>query len=85
MDIIRHESTTRELGAPKTWDQTESECVTLPIVDVPTPQGNAMISFWKPSHEELAELNANGVIELWVFGKNHHPVVSIAVRTEGEK
>jgi len=73
MDICKIDGATRVLGAPADWDNTQGECVGLPIVD--HPEG-WMISQWRPTHEELRALIEGGSIRLWVQG-TVHPVVSI--------
>lgn len=80
MDILKQPNATRSLGKPANWnDETMGVCETLDIVDIEDAHACWQVSHWKPSAKELAELNANGVIELWVSGPTH-PVVSVAVK-----
>lgn len=79
MEILKHENTTREFGKPENWDDSvNGECQTLPIVDVKTDAGNAMVSCWKPTDAELEALKNGSFIELWIYGEQH-PVVALAV------
>lgn len=39
-----------------------------------------MVSFWRPTAEELEQLNAGGLVTLYVFG-TMHPPVSIGVES----
>ncbi len=85
MQILKPTQTTRIFGAPADWSENElGECLALPIVDViidENPQNLAMVSFWKPTPEELALLNSNGHLELWIYGNQEqaHPVVALTV------
>lgn len=73
MEIVKIDGATRVLGKPADWDETQGECVGLPIVD--HPEG-WMISEWRPTPEELQALIDGGSIRLWVQG-SAHPAVSI--------
>lgn len=57
---------------------TESWCGSLgATMTIDEAHGGVVISsFWKPSPEELALLNANGYVTLNVHGSTH-PIVSI--------
>lgn len=80
MEIVKIEGATRVLGAPADWDNTQGECVGLPIVD--HPEG-WMISEWRPTQEEMRALIEGGSIRLWVQG-SAHPAVSIeAIESTG--
>jgi hypothetical protein len=61
--------TTVVLGAPVDWDGS-AECIGLPVVQTQT----GYASFWRPSREELAALNAGAFIALHVWGRAHPPV-----------
>lgn len=74
MRPTQHPSNTRVLGAPAGWDQQQLECSALAITDVTVDEQPAVVSFWQPSTEELAILNAGGTIALWVFGRDMPPV-----------
>lgn len=75
----RHPKTTRWLGAPRGWDpQQHGECGHLAIADIQTAAGQAMLSRWEPTPDELALLNAGGSIELRIVGGMHPPVSLIA-------
>lgn len=70
----RINNATRELGAPKGWDQTKGNCAALPIRDIKEAYGNRMVSEWRPTVEELALLNGGASILLSVVGDCHPPV-----------
>lgn len=74
MIILEFEEQTRVLGAPKGWDQKQLQCGMLPIADVMWDGVQAMVSYWKPTPEELAQLNAGAHIQLSVVGTSHPPV-----------
>lgn len=79
MIIGRIEGATREFGKPTNWDDERyGVCNTLAIRDTPVPGGNAMVSAWFPTPEELALLQAGQPIYLWIYGASH-PVVALTV------
>jgi hypothetical protein len=68
------------LGAPKDWDEArDGTCGGLPV----THDGQAFVSYWRPTWTEKLALLAKGVIELRVVGTGHPPV-SVAVVDEPE-
>jgi hypothetical protein len=83
MNAVQHSSNTRVLGAPRGWVQGELPVHALPITDaiagdkVPT-----VLSFWKPDAEELAMLNAGGLVSLSVVGITMPPVAIFAVEAD---
>jgi hypothetical protein len=74
MDIIDFEGRTRDLNAPKNWDQERMQCAALPILDHEWSGVPVMTSFWKPDAAELRILNAGGYVTLSVLGQGHPPV-----------
>jgi hypothetical protein len=50
----------------------------LAIRDCPGASGNAMVSQWRPSPEELARLNAGMPVHLHILGTGH-PAVAVEV------
>lgn len=78
MDRIQHASNNEVLGAPTGWRQSELPCGALPITRTDVDGKPAIISFWRPSAEELAQLNAGAAVALWVLG-NAMPPVSLGV------
>ncbi|WP_374374422.1 hypothetical protein [Dongia sp.] len=49
-------------------------CGALPIMRQQLQDGPAMISVWKPTEDELAQLNAGHAVRLVVYGTGHPPV-----------
>lgn len=77
MRIVEFEGQTGLLGAPEHWNQKGGiECGYLPYVSEVVGGYRAVSSYWKPTPEELAELNAGGYVRLTVIGLTH-PVVAI--------
>lgn len=75
MEPIYHSTNNMTLGPPK--DVKPGECQSLSATMTHDEVGRrCMVSFWKPTPEELALLNSNGSIGLWVFGQAH-PMVWI--------
>ena len=73
MTPIYHKSNNMVLGPPKGM---EDSCQKLSATML-TNEGDGQVTittFWKPSPEELALLNSNGSIALWVWGRGHPPV-----------
>lgn len=74
MDPIQHPSNNKVLGAPKGWDQGGLPCSALAVTTFTHAGFDGLASFWKPSAQELAELNAGGTVMLTVFGQGMPPV-----------
>jgi len=64
MKPIRHETNTHVQG-------------TLPITKTQAEGQPAIVSFWKPTPEELMTLNGGGVVSMLVMGESM-PVVALA-------
>ncbi|MGV8869280.1 MAG: hypothetical protein ACOH2S_20355 [Janthinobacterium svalbardensis] len=74
MNKIQHPSNNGVLGAPAGWDQGALPCSALPITRTHVGDLPAVVSYWRPSVEELAVLNSGGSIALWVLGATMAPV-----------
>lgn len=74
MNRTQHPSNNAVLGAPIGWDQKDLPCGALPITRTMCEGKPAVASFWKPTAEELAALNAGGSVVLWVIGETMPPV-----------
>jgi hypothetical protein len=75
MNIVDTTLTNARLGAPTNWDEAkDGKCHTLPAHR--DEESNAYSSFWLPTPEELARLNAGDPICLTIYGRTH-PVVSV--------
>lgn len=74
MNKIQHPSNNAVLGAPAGWDQGELPVSALPITRTHVGDLPAVVSYWRPAAEELAVLNAGGVLALWVLGATMPPV-----------
>ncbi len=73
MQFVTHPSNTRTISAPsgKGGKVAISE---LPITDTSLGDRHAIVSFWKPTEAELAQLAAGHVVSLWVLGVAMPPV-----------
>lgn len=79
MRATQHPSNTRVLGAPEGWDQGALPCNAIPITDALYQDSvRAVVSYWQPSAEDLAILNAGGLICLSVIGVTMPPVAIFA-------
>lgn len=79
MDILKHPACTKLLGAPA--DMPEPDCAALPVIEQQDEWGIWSVSLWKPTAEELAELNNGGCISLHIRAQNDaHPVVGVGVQ-----
>ncbi|WP_194720810.1 hypothetical protein [Noviherbaspirillum malthae] len=74
MNKTQHPSNNAVLGAPAGWDQKQLPCSALPVTRTDWDGVPAVLSFWKPTAEELAALNAGGSVVLWVAGQTMPPV-----------
>lgn len=77
MNCYRHHTNNDVLGAPKGWDQAQLPCGALPITRTECEGIPAVVSYWKPSENELAILVAGGSIALWVIGSTMPPVMLV--------
>lgn len=75
MNKHQHPSNNDVLGAPKGWDQGALPCAALPITRAKFGDMEAVVSYWRPSAEDLAVLNAGGSIELSILGRTMPPVM----------
>lgn len=72
MTPVHHPSNNLQLGPPSDWDpERDGLCITLHCTRAASGD---ILSFWKPSPEELAHLNANGHVVLSVVGVTMQPV-----------
>jgi hypothetical protein len=77
MEIINHPACTHSLGAPA--DMQDGSCEALPVAYQETDHGVFALSFWKPTPEELADLNSGRAIVLGVRAVGRqHPVVFLS-------
>jgi hypothetical protein len=74
MNRTQHHSNNDVLGAPVGWDQGELPCAALAITRTETGGHPVMASYWIPTLDELALLNAGAPVELWVIGQTMPPV-----------
>lgn len=74
MDKVQHPSNNKVLGAPAGWDQSDVPCSALAVTEIAWGDGPAIVSFWKPTAQELADLNAGAYVALWVSGQGMPPV-----------
>jgi len=78
MDFVSHPSNNLQLGAPPDWDHSKTACGTLPATRMEVDGNPVIVSFWKPSRDEIAALQEGGTVTLWVYGTGH-PVVAMGV------
>jgi len=81
MRFIQHLSNTGVLAPPR--GASPEECLPLPVTHVEFIDGSpGVCSFWKPSEEELALLNAGAAVRLTVVGVTHPP---LAIGVDGDQ
>lgn len=78
MNAIRHHSNNGTLGRPD--GMTDAECQALPVTRIVYDlaggdQAPASVSYWQPTAEQLALLNAGKPVWLSVMGHAHPPVM----------
>ncbi len=74
MNKIQHPSNNDVLGAPAGWNQKDLPVSALPITRAEVGGQPAVVSYWKPTADELAALNSGGSVALWVIGQTMPPV-----------
>jgi len=62
------------LGKPENWDDTKANCTALPVRAIVVDGLHVIESAWRPTEDEMAELNAGGFVILRVFGQGMIPV-----------
>jgi hypothetical protein len=73
MNRAQHPSNNAVLGAPRQWDQDELPCDAMPITRTEVNDRPAIISFWRPTAAELAQLNAGALVAVWMIGHTMPP------------
>jgi len=73
MRATQHPSNNEVLGAPQGWVQDELPCSALPITRAYDGSVPTITSFWRPTAEELAALNAGALVALHIVGKSMPP------------
>ena len=74
MDHTQHSSCNAVLGAPKNWDQNTLECRPLAITHTNWSGLPAVVSFWRPSKEDLEKLNNGALVAVWIAGMTVPPM-----------
>ena len=75
MNKHQHHTNNAVLDAPAGWDQAHLLCTALQITRIDIEGMPAVVSYWKPSENELAMLAAGGSIALTVLGVTMPPVI----------
>lgn len=75
MNCYRHHTNNDALRAPNSWDQAQLPCSALPVTRTECDGIPAVVSYWRPTENELAILAAGGSIALWVIGSTMPPVM----------
>ena len=79
MERTQHPSNNDVLGAPRGWNQAEIPCNALPITRMEIEGRPVIVSFWRPTAEEIKSLQEGALVALAVIGESHAPV-SLAVQ-----
>ena len=75
MKAMKVEGATRNLGAPRDWnEQTHGPCDVLPVRDVLVNGTQAMLSKWQLTPEEIVLLGSGMPVYLLIWGERHPPV-----------
>ena len=82
MEPVQFKGQQRFLGAPRGWDQDDTECVALPVKLSEVNGLPALTSYWKPTPEELAALNAGELVKFTIIGSGQPPVLLEVERCE---
>lgn len=73
MTPIQHHTATRVLGAPKDWDQQVLPCNAIAITDVESEGIPSVLTYWRPSLDDLVNLANGGYVCLSVVGRTMAP------------
>jgi hypothetical protein len=69
MEVATIKGATHNPGAPRNWTEANGACGCLPIIYRKDGSGNPeCVSAWKPTAEELRQLNEGGFVILSVIG-----------------
>lgn len=74
MNPTQHRTSTRVLGAPLGWNQAELPCGALAIRRGVEGTMKTVTAHFRPSAEELALLNAGGVVSVTVLAVSVPPM-----------
>lgn len=74
MNRTQHPSNNAVLGAPAGWSQDALPCGALPITRTEVNGNPCVISFWRPTAEELVMLNDGALVSVWVIGATVPPM-----------
>ncbi len=75
MDFIRHPTTNHEFGTPNVWDHSNVPCDTLPVTLTTCEDLPAILSYWKPTPNELFMLRNGASVCLTILGTSMPPVI----------
>lgn len=75
MYSVKTTETTRELGKPQNWDDSQGICDSLPIKDEIIAGSPAMTSVWELTDEERALIVSGGQVHLTLLSAMHPPVM----------
>ena len=77
MQTTNHPLADRVIGAPTNWDEAlHGPCDALHVMVAKIDNMRMLCSFWKPTPEELAELNAGGSVMVGLCTLEH-PVITV--------
>jgi hypothetical protein len=68
LNPTQHRTSTRVLGAPAGWNQAELPCGAIAIADRVEGTLRTVTTHWRPTAEELALLNAGGLVAVTMPG-----------------
>ena len=74
MRCVQHPTNNRVLGAPTGWSQEELRCNAIPITDVDLDGTPVVVTYWRPTEEELAAMNRGEYVQLSIIGRTMPPV-----------
>lgn len=81
MNKTQHRSNNGVLGAPAGWDQATLPVDALPITRTTYDGVDAIVSFWRPTPDEIDALKNGALVMLSVIG-SAMPPVAIGVAPE---
>ncbi len=81
MNFIKHPTNNAVLGAPANWEHAALPVDALPVTRGDIGGKDVVVSFWRPTPEEIAAIVAGRAVALVVVGESMPPV---ALTVDGE-
>lgn len=82
MKAVEFEGQNLILQPPAGWDQGDAPVGKLPVLRITNGNVTTLTSYWRPSKQDLEELNSGGHIAVTILGDRQPPVAVTVDRVE---